>query len=197
MKEEEIKTLATPRERTYYRKLNTFNLRSAKSKKEQYDIDVLLKKLQEKFPKEKFKKDVCSYRDNIPVIFLADDSSMLNSWHRVSNNYTDGLNHEFAKKVKSMGLTWSWHSPENATWWDGIEIYPEDFQGWHWYYGINDEPRKGKTVEISKAVQNIIKILKKRGFDATEPIGNSEINNGSRDRDEIEFVKDEIALENL
>jgi hypothetical protein len=142
------------RERIYARQKHKFNNLSEKEKKA-FDADFIFRKLKRNYGKEKFK--VVDYYDTkARVVFLSEDSSLLNVWNRQDN---DGLKYEFAKFLKKNKLDWSWRSPEGKYSWDGIYIKPKDYTNFAFYYGIDREPKKREVI-IDDKTQNIIDIVK-------------------------------------
>jgi hypothetical protein len=182
-------------DRAERRRREAFDQMDDATKKKKYSAEEQLKKIQKAFPNEEF--SIADYYDDSKCVFLKDTSSLLNSWNRDSNQYNDGLDKDFARWLKKNKYEWNWHSPKGQTYWDGIQIIPEDFEGFYWYYGTYNSVKKLRNDDINKTVLKSAEKFKEiTGLDVYP----SEVRDNyylSSDRDTLEIILTDKMIEDI
>ena len=163
--------------RNFHREKEKFDAMPNSQKKDMYDMEVFKKKIEELYPEEKL--TLTNYYDTkAQVLKLMDDSRLLNKWQIGNSGWDDGVDKDFAKDLKKMGLEFHWGNDEGTYSHNHIVIKPNDseYRNWMWYYGVDLDPPKPrkKSVDDDKLIEESIEEFKKRGYDvkeATEQVG--------------------------
>lgn len=179
-------------QRSKKRRREAFDKKSDAVKKNQYDANVILKKIKKQYPNEDF--TIINHYDTIAkCVFLSDHSNLLNLWNRDSYRYVDGLDKEFAKWLKSKKLRWSWHSPRGEMRWDGITITPEDFEGILWYYNHTEKEKEYNIRKDRSSLESAIQAFKELGYDVYDP-DVKENDSDYSDRDIVELYEGDMKI---